>query len=37
MKYKHEVAIQSSKYYKDSQPAEDWYEDKVVKLDARNY
>ena len=28
MKYKHEVAIQSSKYYKDSQPAEDWYETK---------
>ena len=28
MKYKHEVAIQSSKYYKDSLPAEDWYEEK---------
>ena len=28
MLYKHEVAIQSSKYYRDSQPAEDWYETK---------
>ena len=28
MKYKHEVAIQSSKYYKDSLPAKDWYEEK---------
>ena len=28
MKYKHEVAIQSSKYYKDSPPSETWYEDK---------
>jgi hypothetical protein len=28
MLYKHIVAIQSSKYYRDSQPAEDWYETK---------
>ena len=28
MKYKHEVAIQSSKYYKDSLPAKDWYDEK---------
>jgi hypothetical protein len=28
MKYKHEVAIQSSKYYKDSQPSKVWYEKK---------
>ena len=28
MKYKHEVAIQSSKYYGDSQPSEVWYEKK---------
>ena len=28
MKYKHEVALQSSKYYKDSKPSETWYEDK---------
>ena len=28
MKYKHEVAFQSSKYYKDSKPSESWYEDK---------
>ena len=28
MKYKHEVALQSSKYYKDSPPSETWYEDK---------
>ena len=28
MKYKHELAIQSSKYYKDSQPSADWYEKK---------
>ena len=28
MKYKHEVAIQSSKYYGDSQPSVEWYEKK---------
>ena len=28
MKYKHEVAIQSSKYYSDSIPSKEWYEDK---------
>ena len=28
MKYKHEVAMQSSKYYKDSSPSKTWYEDK---------
>ena len=28
MKYKHEVALQSSKYYKDSPPSETWYEEK---------
>jgi hypothetical protein len=28
MNYKHEVAIQSSKYYKDSQPSVEWYEKK---------
>ena len=28
MKYRFEVLLQSSKYYKDSLPAEDWYEDK---------
>jgi len=28
MKYKHEVAIQSSKYYGDSLPAKDWYDEK---------
>ena len=28
MKYKFEVAVQSSKYYKDSLPAKDWYEKK---------
>ncbi len=28
MLYKHEVAIQSSKYYRDSQPSVEWYEKK---------
>ena len=28
MKYKHEVAIQSSKYYGDSNPSKEWYQDK---------
>tara|TARA_E500000318_G_scaffold109672_2_gene123205 strand:- start:1800 stop:2528 length:729 start_codon:yes stop_codon:yes gene_type:complete len=28
MKYKFEVAVQSSKYYKDSIPSKDWYEKK---------
>ena len=28
MKYKHEVAIQSSKYYSDSIPSKEWYQDK---------
>jgi len=28
MKYKHEVAIQSSKYYGDSLPSKEWYEEK---------
>ena len=28
MKYKHEVAVQSSKYYRDSTPSKEWYEDK---------
>ena len=28
MLYKHEVAIQSSKYYKDSPPSKEWYQDK---------
>jgi hypothetical protein len=28
MKYKHEVAMQSSKYYRDSSPSKEWYEDK---------
>lgn len=28
MKYKHEVAIQSSKYYSDSTPSKEWYEKK---------
>ena len=28
MKYKHEVAIQSSKYYGDSNPSKVWYQDK---------
>ena len=28
MAYKHEVAIQSSKYYKDSKPSPTWYKEK---------
>jgi len=28
MKYKHEVALQSSKYYKDSVPSKTWYKEK---------